>query len=273
MNFTGKTNEYIELVIVDQRNRELLTEKVENGLSILWFKSGVNQLIIDGEAHTFKKNQITFLTEFHRIETKKVECIRFLRFNKPFYCVIENDLEVGCRGALFFGASQLPIISIPNDELEKFEILWKMFNMEIEAKDHLQIDMLQTMLKRYLILCTRVYKIQAKFPRIKEESDVVRDFNYLVEYHFKQKHTVAEYAEMMDKSPKTISNIFSKVDSKTPLQYIQDRIMLEAKRLLYYSDMQIQEVAYEIGFDTVQTFSRFFKNKQGVSPSEFKVIH
>ncbi len=46
--------------------------------------------------------------------------------------------------------------------------------------------------------------------------------------------------------------------------------MLEARRLLRYSDLQIQEVAYEIGYDDIQTFSRFFKKQEGVSPSEFK---
>ena len=270
MQFTGNTNEYIELVKINKDNCQILTETIEDALSILWFETENNQLIVDGEIHTFGSNQIAFLTEFHRIETKKIDGIRFLRFNKPFYCVIENDVEVGCRGALFFGALKLPVISIPSNELEKFEILWKMFTIEMSSNDHLQIEMLQMMLKRYLILCTRIYKAQANFPDIKEESDVVREFNYLVEYHFRTKHTVSEYAELMNRSPKTLSNIFSKVNSKTPLQYIQERVMLEARRLLHYSDLQIQEIAYQIGFDSVQTFSRFFKKKQGTSPSNFK---
>ncbi len=46
--------------------------------------------------------------------------------------------------------------------------------------------------------------------------------------------------------------------------------MLEARRLLHHSELQIQEVAYEIGYDDIQTFSRFFKKQEGISPSEFK---
>jgi AraC-like DNA-binding protein len=270
MEFKGNTNEYIELVHINQQNCQLITETVEDALSIIWFETSNNQLVVDGVTHAFNQNEVAFLTEFHKIQTKKIDRIRFLRFNKPFYCVIENDVEVGCRGALFFGASQLPVINVPPNEIEKFEILWKMFEIEMCSSDHLQIEMLQTMLKRYLILCTRIYKIQKNFPDIKEESDVVREFNYLVEYHFKTKHTVSEYAMLMNKSPKTLSNIFLKVNSKPPLQYIQDRIMLEARRLLHYSDLQIQEVAYQLGFDSVQSFSRFFKKKQGISPSAFK---
>jgi AraC-like DNA-binding protein len=105
------------------------------------------------------------------------------------------------------------------------------------------------------------------------ESDVVRDFNFLVENNFKTRHVLSEYATLMNKSSKTISNIFSKIGSKTPLQYIQDRKMLEARRLLQYSRKQIQEIAYEIGYNNIQTFSRFFKNNEGISPSKFKEIH
>jgi len=94
----------------------------------------------------------------------------------------------------------------------------------------------------------------------------------LVEQHFKTKHTVAEYAELLYKSPKTLSNIFLKMGSKTPLQYIQERKLLEAKRRLRYSNMQIQEIAYEIGYEDIQAFSRFFKKKVGISPSKFKEL-
>ena len=272
MKFIGRTSEYLELVNVDKDNCKLITEPVESALSVLWFESGRNSLVVDGASYTFRKNNVCFLTEFHQIKTSRVGNIRFLRFNKPFYCVIENDVEVGCRGALFFGASHLPVIEIPPDELEKFDILWRMFTMEMQSADNLQIEMLQTMLKRYLILCTRIYKAQSNFPKTEEDSDVVREFNYLVENHFRTRHTVAEYAELMNKSPKTISNIFSKMNTKTPLQYIQDRILLEAKRLLHHSGMQVQEVAYTVGFDSVQTFSRFFRKKQGISPSAFKEL-
>ena len=105
---------------------------------------------------------------------------------------------------------------------------------------------------------------------LKPSHFVGEDHNFQVEQHFKTKHTVAEYAGLLNKSPKTISNIFSKFGSKSPLQYIQERKMLEARRLLRYSDMQIQEIAYEIGYDDIQAFSRFFKKQEGISPSVFK---
>ena len=270
MKFIGYTKEYLHLTTVDTQNCNILKETFESSLTILWFESDLNELIIDGKQQTFAKNQIVFLTEFHKVTVKNIESIRFLRFNRQFYCILDHNEELGCKGILFFGASQLPIIHIPDEEIEKFKTLWKMFTIEMQSNDNLQIDMLQMMLKRYLILCTRLYKSKAHYPNEKSNSNIIREYNFLVEQHFKTKHSVAEYSELLNKSSKTISNIFSKIGSKTPLQYIQERKMLEARRLLRRSNMQIQEIAYEIGYDDIQAFSRFFKKQEGISPSEFK---
>lgn len=271
MKFIGKTNEYIILDIIDPLNVHIINEVIESDLTILWFESNNNKLLIDGNEKIFNQNEIVFLTEFHKVKVETINKIRMVRFNRPFYCVLDHDAEVGCKGILFFGSSQVPVINIPDEKLEQFETLWKMFVIEMKSNDDLQIDMLQMMLKRYLILCTRIFKIQANYPVQKFELDIVREFNFLVEQHFKTKHSVTDYANLLNKSPKTIFNIFSKIGTKTALQYIQERKTLEAKRLLIYSDKQVQEIAYEIGFDDVQTFSRFFKNQTGMSPSSFRV--
>jgi len=99
--------------------------------------------------------------------------------------------------------------------------------------------------------------------------DLIREYNYLVEKHFKEKHNVAEYAELLHRSPKTLSNHFRKFAKKSPLDYIKSRRMLEARRLLLQGDMSIKEVAYELQFEDIQSFSRFFKREEGLSPGAF----
>ncbi|MCK0114909.1 helix-turn-helix transcriptional regulator [Gelidibacter sp. F63206] len=270
MKIKGKTKEFIELMELDASSCAIFNQPESSSLTILWFQTNDNRFIIDGKKYSFTKNQIVFFTEFHKVEVLKKGTAKYLRFNRPFFCVIDHDIEVSCKGILFFGASQLPIITIPEEEIEHFQILWKMFTIEMQSKDNLQISMLQMMLKRYLILSTRLYKKQHQFSKIKKENDIIREFNFLVEQHFNSKHTVAEYADLLFKSPKTISNIFSKIGVKTPLSYIQDRKMLEAKRLLHYSDIKVQEIAFKVGYDDIQSFSRFFKKQEGVSPSKYR---
>ncbi len=270
MLYTGNLNEYVQLAEINATNCGLLKEKIAESLSVIWCLDKLS-LRIDGSELTLPKNTLLFLTEYHNVESLKISSARLIRFNRAFYCISDHDSEVGCKGILFFGASQLPKITIPETELEKFDLLWKMFCIEMESVDNLQNDMLQMMLKRLLILSTRMYKEQTELIHFdKNQMDIVREYNYLVESHFKTKHQVADYADMLNKSPKTLSNLFKQYNEKSPLQIIQNRILLEARRLLRYSDKSIKEIAYEIGYEDIQSFSRFFKKTEGISPSDFK---
>ncbi|UMB59505.1 helix-turn-helix domain-containing protein [Lutibacter sp. A80] len=271
MIYTGKTNEYLRIELIDANNCTILKENIESSLTLLWCLDNTTTLTIDNKKHHFKKNEIVCFTEFHKIETTAVGKLQMIRFNRPFYCIIDHDSEISCKGILFFGASQLPVLKLLNKDIEPFETLFKVFKHEMESNDKLQLEMLQMLLKRLLILCTRIYKDQHNYNKLDStNSDIVREYNFLVETHFKTKHTVSEYAEILNKSPKTLSNLFSKLETKTPLQFIQDRIMLETRRLLRYTDSSIKEIAYQVGYEDIQSFSRFFKKNEGISPSEYK---
>ena len=271
MKFTGTNNEILQLSEVDGNSCHELTEVVPTALSVLWFTSDDNQLLIDDVLYTFHRNDVVCLTEFHNVETRRVHSVNLLRFNRAFFCIFDHDADVGCKGLLFFGAAEAPRFRFPDDEVTRVELFWQTFVYEMDASDDLQLQMLQMMLKRYLILCTRFFREQHQMGDTdRSQVDLIRSFNYLVEQHFKTLHTVADYAELMHKSPKTLSNLFSKVGGKTPLQYIQERKMLEARRWLHHTDKSIKEVAYDLGFEDLQSFSRFFKKHQGVSPTQFK---
>ncbi len=270
MKFTSSTEEFIYLDTIDHTSCEVLQQKVKSSLTVLWFKSDENILRIDGEEVAFQKDQIVFLTEFHHLEPVKIGPIRILRFNRSFYCVLDHDSDVGCKGVLFFGAAQLPVVSISSEELYKFNTVWEMFVLEINSRDKLQQESLQVMLKRFLILCVRLYAQEKQYPNEKKEINLIREYNFLIEQYFKSKHTVKEYASLLHKSPKTLSNIFSRSGFKSPLFYIQERILLEARRQLLHTNKSVKEIAFELGYEDLQTFSRFFKKHQGSSPSEYK---
>jgi AraC family transcriptional regulator, transcriptional activator of pobA len=262
-----------ELLMLEEVRGELpppFTTSVTTGLTFVWFVKS-QSVKVDGLTYLFQADQILCLTEFHHLDTRTFKETRFIRFNRPFYCVKDHDDEVGCRGLLFFSAAQLPVITIPKAELEKFELLWKMFALEMGTRDNLQFEMLQMMLKRFIILCTRLYKHQHNLvsPQIKEP-EIIRAYNLLVEQHYKTQHTVAFYASQLHKSPKTLANLFLKYGLPRPLEIIQERIMLEARRLLRYTDKSIKEVAYQVGYEDLQSFSRAFRTHEKISPTAFK---
>ena len=243
MKYEGNLGEYLLLSDIDKSNCVLLKERRESELTIFWNIEGNTSLLIDGKELVLGKNQILFLTEFHEVDVLSISRGKVVKFNRPFYCVSDHDEEVSCKGILFFGASQLPIITLEATELPKFNTLWEMFNLEMESYDRLQNEMLLMMLKRLIILCTRLYKSQKKISLDENGGlNIVREYNYLVENHFKTKHKVSDYADILNKSPKTLSNLFLLYNQKSPLSIIQDRIILEVRRFLIYTDKPVSDM-------------------------------
>ncbi|BAX79173.1 helix-turn-helix domain-containing protein [Labilibaculum antarcticum] len=252
-------------------SKKFLFEK-DKYYRILWLQKGEASVTVDGIDYKLKENQIIFLTPLNKLELKNTPTeIISLVFNREFYCIQQHDQEVSCYGYLFFGSSDVPIVSLDRSEQVSFDLLYQVMREEFDNNDQIQGEMLQVLLKRFLIKSTRLARKILKNPEINQDKlDMIRKFNVLVEMHFKNIHKVSDYADLLNKSPKTLSNLFGEYNDKNPLQVIQERIVLEAKRLFLYTDKSAKEIAFELGFDDAAHFSRLFKNIAGKNPTEFK---
>jgi len=250
-------------------SQALLSQK--NLFKVLWSKQDMSIRIDDYEV-TLKENEVVFCTPLNVMEIPtNPEGLMAFVFNKEFFCVQTNDDQVSCNGFLFFGSSLPPKIELCEKEQRHFETLIQLFKEDLTIKDHLQGEMLRSLLKRLLILSTRRAKEGLPQPSISNaQLNTIREYNVLVEQHFRELHSVQAYANLLFKSPKTLSNLFPKYSDKSPLMVIHERIMLEARRLLAYSDKTTEEIALELGYKNAGHFSKFFKKHQGASPSVFR---
>ncbi|KUJ59335.1 AraC family transcriptional regulator [Flavobacteriaceae bacterium CRH] len=197
----------------------------------------------------------------------------FMYYNRDFYCVQIHDAEVACDGLLFNNIFEMPMTALPDKEVLFVEAIYDQIQGEFDAPDASQEEMIRTYLKQLIIKATRIWKTQQLGVLNNEpskEMDFFRDFSRLVEIHFRTKHTVADYAEILGVAPKTLSNKFNRLELTQPNDIIKDRIMLEAKRLLGYSNLSVKEIAYQLGYEDPAYFNRLFTNKVGDTPSNFK---
>ncbi|MDN3665140.1 helix-turn-helix domain-containing protein [Algibacter miyuki] len=229
------------------------------------------EIVVDSIPYTIEPSSLLVLTPVQYVQFIKGENLVVYQFNQEFYCIKDHDKEVSCAGLLFFGNVHVPLIGLNADEERKFSILDEVFKDEFETKDTIQAEMLRMLMSRFIIISTRLLKAKEGFVESTKNTkiELLREYNILVETHFKTEHSVAYYADKLFKSPKTLSNTFAKLKT-SPLQIIHERIILEAKRLLIYTDKTAKEIAYEVGFEDASHLSRLFKKHTTFSPSDFK---
>ncbi|MEX0660466.1 MAG: AraC family transcriptional regulator [Balneolaceae bacterium] len=229
-------------------------------------------ILVDDQERTIEPNQILCTTYLHHLQfDNTANGLKVLIFNREFYCIHTNDSEVSCNGLLFFGSNFSPILTLDNDESDRLNTLFAVLNEEFDMKETGQEEMLRILLKRFIIRCTRLANKQlVKNGDNQSEIDLIRHFNVLVEEHFKTKKSVSEYAELMYKSPKTIANVFSKNSDRTPLEVIHERVIIESKRMILYTDKTVKEIGMDLGYDDPAQFSKLFKKHVGLTAGKFR---
>jgi AraC-like DNA-binding protein len=247
-------------------------DRTQKYLTIAWNRGAAQPVIVDEIEYEFPANSMLPLMVNQSFRFARAADIVAWQFNREFYCIVDHDQEVGCVGFLFYGLSPTPFVALNESDTRKFGLLLEVFQDEFTTADNIQGEMLRMLLVRLIITLTRLARGQYlnETPNADAKHELVRHFNLLVENHYRAQHEVKFYAAQLHKSPKTLANTFALYSQKTPLQIIQERLSLEARRLLYYTDMSGKEIAYELGFEDAAHFSRFFKNQIGQTPTAFK---
>lgn len=249
------------IALTDSYHTNLALQKDNTLYKFIWVQSGSLQLEIDHVPTTLVKGEIIPLTPLHHIEFKAIngEYLTLL-FNSNFYCIFGHDNEVSCNGFLFNGTSNVMQLKLSESQVASLRDITDSLTSEYAIKDNLQEEMLRILLKRFIILCTRIAREKFSVSPEREKAfDMVRQFYVLVDNHFKEKKMVQDYADMLHRSPKTLSNLFTTCGLPSPLRIIHERIEAEAKRLLLYSQKSAKEITEILGFEDQATFSRFFK--------------
>lgn len=126
-----------------------------------------------------------------------------------------------------------------------------------------------TLLLHLLNRCSAGNKQTAKSKR-DAKTDLLIKLKHLLEKNYAQKHKPAFYAEALHISPGYLNEIVKEAYKKTSTELIQERLLLESRRLLFFTNKSVNEIAYALGFEDPAYFSRLFKKVQKSSPVEYR---
>ncbi|WP_288880833.1 helix-turn-helix domain-containing protein [Pedobacter panaciterrae] len=266
----------IGMVNVDLENIEAInSDTYKSYIKVLYLNEGF-EIKVDFNVYITTGSTLFFISPNQVLSIEKLgeQPGLFVFYNRDFYCIQLHDEEVACDGFLFNNISNMPMTVIPEQDATFIEYLFSRIEDEFELKDGSLEEMIRTYLKQLLIKSTRLWKVQhlegAMAARSNNDLEFFRKFTQLVEVNFKEKHNVADYADLLMIAPKTLTHRFKRLNLPQPNEIIKNRIILEAKRLLVHTDRTAKEIAYALGYDDPAYFSRLFFIKTGEPPSSFR---
>lgn len=244
-----------------------------NFYTVLWARKASGIHVIDFNRYQLGPEQLYFVSpgQIHQVLATERPEGWAITFSPDFLATnsISESFLVNIHLFNPYGDNPPLVIGPPTgDKLEGF--LREMASLK-RIGHPLRREALGAYLKLFLIECNQACDTPLTFEEDKSaKHHLLREFKLSVEKDFRKQHKVGPYAQSLSVSPKHLSSLIKTLTGKTSKEYIQERITLEAKRLLLHTELSVKEIAYDLGFEEPLHFSGFFKNCTGISPSKFR---
>ncbi|GGB05386.1 hypothetical protein GCM10011511_30940 [Puia dinghuensis] len=243
--------------------------------SIILISEGDGKLNADFADYEISIGTILFFSPFQpfKIEATMLKGV-MINFHPDFFCIFRHQNEVASEGILFNNPNDPPFFNIPENESSSIYNIIEQITAEMRFAGLAQQDLLIAYLKIFLIRAIRIklLKPTTALPQDQRTTDanLLRELKKLIELHFKTRHNGGEYADLLNVPIKTLGKIVKNHFQRTLTDIIAERIIMEAKRELNLTSKTVKEIAFYLGFDDKYHFSRYFKNKTGVSPQSYR---
>jgi len=256
-----------------KRNGEVDEPHRHNYYTVLFINKANGLHKIDFNTYELSDKQIFFVApgQVHQVMETKKSLGFAMTFSNQF--LVESSIPLSFIDSLnlFQNYGQSPPLSPSSDQFDAIENftknIFKLFNSDAKMKS-LSIG---AFLKLLLIECNNICAINPIESDLDSSGDnLIRAFKNAVDNNYKKEHSTTYYANELHITPDHLNRTIKAKIGKTAKEYIQARIVTEAKRLLYFTNLSNKQIGYELGFNEPANFSAFFKKHTQLSPSNFK---
>ncbi len=260
-----------------------------NFQEILWVRSGNGEHVIDGQPLPIQPNTFYLIAkgQVHQLITGIDLDGLVIRFTDAF---LPNFLsqEMGhYQTVLFNNVTINHTLPVQTAALTNFERLLQQLLAEFNnQKANENQEILRHLLTVLLIKLGKVQRelmddVQTACPEqrlgsqaetaVDQETQLFHQFSLLLEQQFSQTHAVQTYAQTLNITPRHLSVITQRFVGRTAKHHIEDRLLLEAKRLLTFTNLSVKEIAHQLGYKDPSHFSKMFKKKTNTTPQAYKI--
>ena len=175
----------------------------------------------------------------------------------------------------YFSYSTTEALHLSDEEEKSIEAIVQNIEREIHARlDHFSQDIIVSNLELLLSYCNRFYGRQF-ITRKMATNDLLTSFESSLERHFNSNAdvilpTVEKLASELNVSSSYLSDMLRSLTGQNTQQHIHDKLIEKAKGILITTDLTVSEIAYQLGFEYPQSFSKLFKIKTKLTPMEYR---
>lgn len=245
-----------------------------NYYTIIWSVTATGKHIIDFKEYAIEPNRVFFVSpeQVHQVMTDPNPTGYVILFTPEFLekNSIREDFIMNLK--LFHKSDETPPLPLTDRMIDTLTIFANQMLTAFRSDNDMRFESIGAYLKLFLIECNTHCSL---FPgsntqTIEVGKTLVRQFKAEVEKHYQTWHQVKDYAEALNVTPNYLNEVIKSSINVSAKDYIQSRLMLEAKRMTIFTSKSSKEIGFHLGFEDPSHFSKFFKSNTGQSLVEFK---
>lgn len=234
---------------------------------LMFVRQGAGTHIIDFIKYELKVGQVhlVFPGSLHSLELEEGAIVEQVLINRGIFRTFVDQLKF-----IFSLYQKYPVIDMSEDGIEKLTHVFAGIRKEIvSAVPNSEI------LKANLAIAAEIINNEI-FNRLHHSeyygNPILFEFISLIDIHFREEKSPSFYASKLNITVNYLNSLCVKLLSQTATSVIHNRVVHEAKKLLFMRDFSVKEVSAGLGFSDPSYFSRFFKINTGVAPKRYKEI-
>ena len=244
-----------------------------DGFSAVIMMAGEATVSIDMQTYQVRPNNIVLINPNSIIRTVKCSsnaAAYFVAFSKSFVNEVQIDLSTSLP--VYMRIGKAPVLEVSTEDVSEIRQLFQLIKAMLRSdKERYRSEIIRSLFTTAFYIITEINQRDRQVEQKQGRCEVLfNEFMTLLQQYSKRERNVSFYARQLNITPKYLSSVVKEVSGKTAARWIDESVILEAKSLLKYSGMSIQEIAYHLNFSTQSFFGKYFKQHTGTSPSRYK---
>ncbi len=241
---------------------------------VLYLMKGSGYHVIDGNKYEIKPPCVFFMSpgQAHKLELSyDIEGYIFI-FTADFYLLNRSNQNSLIEFPFFYTIHQdNPPLWLENENDIRFlESLFRQSIAETLQNGEFIPEMLRSILDLILTTCAARYKVDENMLNKGKGQILVKRFFHLIEENNRKNLSLSDYADRIGVTANHLTQTVKMLTGKTSSQIIKSKQLLEIKRLLVHSNLNVSEIANQLNFDDQSYFTKFFKRETGLTPIQYR---